>query len=585
MAVMIPDFVHPDCKSNAERYLFDRLKEELDENYIVMHSLGLAKHGRNFSSEIDFLIVSQRGFLVLEVKGGRVRHKKGVWYFTNRYDETDSRRRSPMQQAREAMYALRANIRNHFGRDSDQDRTVFSDCVLFTDVLFQQASPEWDLKKVYDVSRLQKNISSLVEEMYSYGIEEHERVVGHLPVKLSTTRLGELRDHLRRDFDLVPSLITQVNQSYQNMIKLTDRQFKVLDMLENDRVVVRGGAGTGKTLLAMQKARNHARKGERVIFICFNALLASSLKKSVQDEELQDQILVTTLHAFCLNIIKKAGLVSDIEEDLGTHHFFQKTLPEYFPEAFCHLYHDSPFEVMIIDEGQDFKYYKPYVELVDWLVQGGLKNGRWAWFEDDKQAIFNVETGDEVFDPTQYGTGNIRLRENCRNTRPIAIFTDLVSGTEPQECLNTSGPQVEKIYYRGVKHQFKKVENMVSRLLSDGIQPDEIILLTAKNTEKSVLADHDRIAGNRLIQVGREWLNPSHSIRYTSVWKFKGLESKVIIVTDIEELVSIEARKLNYVSFSRANAYLGVCIHEACKEEFNQLAREYAMLFVSQSQM
>ena len=110
MAVMIPDFVHPDCKSNAEKYLFDRLKKELDKNYIVMHSLGLARHGRNFSSEIDFLIVSQRGLLVLEVKGGRVRHEMGVWYFTNRYDETDSRRRSPMQQAREAMYALRANI-------------------------------------------------------------------------------------------------------------------------------------------------------------------------------------------------------------------------------------------------------------------------------------------------------------------------------------------------------------------------------------------------------------------------------------------------------------------------------------------
>ena len=53
------------------------------------------------------------------------------------------------------------------------------------------------------------------------------------------------------------------------MIKLTDGQFKVLDMLENDRVVVRGGAGTGKTLLAMQKARNHARKGETSNFYLF----------------------------------------------------------------------------------------------------------------------------------------------------------------------------------------------------------------------------------------------------------------------------------------------------------------------------
>ena len=67
----------------------------------------------------------------------------------------------PMQQAKEAMYALRANIWDHFGRDSDQGRTVFSDCVLFTDILFQEASPEWNLKKVYDGASLQDSISSL----------------------------------------------------------------------------------------------------------------------------------------------------------------------------------------------------------------------------------------------------------------------------------------------------------------------------------------------------------------------------------------------------------------------------------------
>ena len=577
----MPDSIHPDCKSNAERKLFSRFEQELSGNYIVMHSLGLAKHGRNFSSEIDFLIISYQGMLILEVKGGRVSHERGVWHFTNRFNETDSRRKSPMKQAREAMYALRGNVWNKFGRDSDQGRTIFSDCVLFTDVPFREDSPEWDLKKIYGSDRMRTNLAALVKEMYNYAAEEYERVVGHLPAELSKNHLNELRKYLRRDFDLIPPLSSQINMSYQNMIKLTERQYEVMDMMESDRVVVRGGAGTGKTLLAMQKARKHAGKGEKVIFICYNTLLASSLNKIVHGEGLQNQLTVSTLHAFCLKTIRAAGLRVVIEEN--TDHFFQKILPEHFPEAFCQVYDHPPFDLMIIDEGQDFKYYRPYVEMVDWIVEGGLEKGRWIWFEDDRQAIFSTHSDGDVFEPEQYGTAKIRLRENCRNTRPIAAFTGLISGVLPEGDLKRKGPEVEEQYYRSTSHQFGVIENMISRLLSDGMNPDEIIILTTKSATRTVLAEHNRIAGHRLAPLDREWFQTSDTIRYTSVWKFKGLESKVIIVTDIDNMLSPEARKLNYVSTSRANAYLGVCIHESCASEFDHMVQELALSFVKKN--
>ncbi len=45
--------------------------------------------------------------LVVEVKGGRLARRDGLWTFTNRYGETTSKREGPFEQARSAMFALR----------------------------------------------------------------------------------------------------------------------------------------------------------------------------------------------------------------------------------------------------------------------------------------------------------------------------------------------------------------------------------------------------------------------------------------------------------------------------------------------
>src|SRR5580700_418716 len=124
MARMIPEYINPDCKSRAERKLFDRLKTEVDDNHVVLHSLGLAKHRAKLYSDIDFAILSRRGLLALEIKGGRIERNRGRWYFTNRYGESTSKSESPMSQAKDGMYALRTAVRNKFGDSSSQAKTV-----------------------------------------------------------------------------------------------------------------------------------------------------------------------------------------------------------------------------------------------------------------------------------------------------------------------------------------------------------------------------------------------------------------------------------------------------------------------------
>ena len=147
MATMIPSSVHDDCKSNAERRLFSRLKNELPDSYTVFHSLGIAKHNKKLVAEIDFVIVGNKGILCLEVKGGRISQKSGVWSYTDRYGKVHKKGESPFNQARTAMFGLIASIKSKFKVPSPQAGAAIGYAVVFPDAQFTVESPEWDLKK------------------------------------------------------------------------------------------------------------------------------------------------------------------------------------------------------------------------------------------------------------------------------------------------------------------------------------------------------------------------------------------------------------------------------------------------------
>ena len=61
---------------------------------------------------------------------------------------------------------------------------------------------------------------------------------------------------MRPNFELLESLQAKIANLESNVVKLTEEQYKYLDMVaENSQVLCRGGAGTGKTFLAAELAR------------------------------------------------------------------------------------------------------------------------------------------------------------------------------------------------------------------------------------------------------------------------------------------------------------------------------------------
>jgi len=77
----VPTYFGEDVKSNAERKMFEILKAIELENVYILHSLGLPKHQTKIYGEIDFIIVCNRGIACLEIKGGRVECRNGIWFY------------------------------------------------------------------------------------------------------------------------------------------------------------------------------------------------------------------------------------------------------------------------------------------------------------------------------------------------------------------------------------------------------------------------------------------------------------------------------------------------------------------------
>ena len=248
-------------------------------------------------------------------------------------------------------------------------------------------------------------------------------------------------------------------------------------------------------------------------------------------------------------------------------------MPEVFGPAFVELYDAPPFDLVIVDEGQDLKT-RPYIGMVDWLIDGGMQNGNWIWFEDNQQNIYRPgQHCDGQATLEQYRPAKKRLTKNCRNAKPIASFNSNITGVTHPKCLVEGGVEVSPVFYKDASHQKRLIERRVSSLLSEGIVPEDIVILSRHTKAKSALKGLTEIANRNLVHYENSTPGDK-SLRYSTIHKFKGLESKVVIVTDVDDIEKDYTKSLNYVAFSRPTSYLEVLMHEDVRESFEDIGRE-----------
>lgn len=567
---MIPPVVGEETSSPGERDLFDRFKTDPGAtDWVVLHSLDVPRHRRQVMGEIDFVVVMPgQGVLCLEVKSHRTvrRDLDGLWHL----GQDPPTRTGPFRQASEGMHSLREYVAE---RAPELRGILFWSAVCFTHVPFTITSPaEWHSWQVIDIAALRARPLS---ESLSAVIENARTLVSSKPTgkwlpapgaEPTSAQVDSIVKILRPGFEFFESPKSRRRQRDDELRRFTSEQFAALDAMDpevNPRVVFEGPAGTGKTLLAIEEARRSTLRGERVLLCCFNRLLGSWIRKEV--EPFGDQVRCSTFHRLLLD-------VACVSPPVGAGStFWNDDLPDAALEAVLSG-RVEPFDVAILDEAQDL-LRDSYLDVLDALFAGGLREGRWRFFGDfEQQSIYGSNTAAirDVLAERAPGTPRYRLRKNCRNTPRIASFVTLLAAFErgyPEVLRADTGIEPEMLYYDSNAAQVAMLQELLARLYDEGYSGREIVILSPRvDAAAAQLKDppwSDRVKPAETELPG--------GIRYCTIQAFKGLEAPVVIIADITSVGTADDHSLFYVGVTRATERLYVLASSDLKSAVVQL--------------
>lgn len=521
-------------ESNAERKLFQAFERTAFEGATVFHSLNIPKHQKKQFSEADFVVVSNRGVLVLEVKGGRLSVKRGIWYTRDGKDNVDELKESPVAQVTSARISIE-NMLWEKSLDINLKKVNFGFGVMFPDVKLGDIGIELTREEVFDVIDLdRKNLGRWLDKLYKYWSERTKR-----SDRLTNHEVAVLCSAMRGEFDREKSLLADVSESWDQMISLTEQQYMAVDtILANKQVIVEGGAGTGKTLVAIKAAKELAGSGKRVLFVCRSPVLTSFVKAQLKGTD--------------IDVVKFSALQES---------------PDNIPL----------FDSLIVDEGQDMLDMGS-ISVIDSVFEHGMNDGSWYFFMDpNNQGSLYAEKDEDAVDYLKSCGTRLPLSRNCRNTRQIAIHTLIFTGGNIGKCkvVGEGLPVLEKDFDHDSRaHLASLIDAQLAHWVDeDGVKLGDITLLSPLAYEQSVVQQLDKRWRRKITIInesfGERWLDTA--LPFSTIRDFKGLENKCVMLLDLDALLD-HRNAINelYVAMTRANTVLWMSVPASGRDWFNE---------------
>ena len=543
MTTFIPPYMGEEIKSNAEKKMYDVLQKLNMKNAYVLHSLGLPKHQSKIYGEIDFVVVCDRGVACLEIKGGRVECRDGKWFFKDRYGVEREKPEGPFAQVTGNMFSLRDVLKKKFQNNKHMKNLLTVCGVVFPDIEFKSVSQEIISDIVYD--NRTEDITGYMNRVFDYWEKRQHRQ----PSRLSPGDIKDIVQFLRGDFMFVPTLSDRLNSVEKRLVRLTSEQAQLMQALAlNKHLLIEGNAGTGKTLLAVDFAKKKAASGKKVLFLTYNKNLANNVIRQVDTIE---NLKVINIHALFGEYV--AVDVKKMQENPNV--YFSEILPEIFYEYLSELSDEEleriKYDLIIMDEGQDI--LKPlYLYSLDTLLRGGFANGDWAVFYDEKQNIYNPDYNDGMEILRGYNCTEFKLFVNCRNTVQIGTYSSKISGIDLGEFIRENGEEVQNISYEDDDDFKKKITGILKNLRKEKVDIRDVVFLAPKKYKNSKVAQ----AGIEVNEIGDNFDNSKELPVYATIQGFKGLDSKIVILTDVEYIRKENLSSFLYIAGTRARTLL-----------------------------
>lgn len=541
MARLIPKQKLEEIANSVEKEVAELLVDQLPAEVTIFHSQPWLAPGRDETRDSDFLDQGEADFIILhpnygildlEVKGGVIEYAPEERNFYRKVGGGRRKKiRDPFAQGQKNLHRITDAIVENSFKNEGKAPFVHGYAAIFPDCIYEGALPPGgeDPRIVFD----KRHLAVLGKQVVT-AFRAWDRRSNHSKGKVQPADVIEkIKLALLPEFRLKPSLQRSMDRDESELVRLTKDQAKLLKILEeHPRALIKGVAGSGKTMLAMDKAASFAKSGHRTLFLCYNELLAEFLRDQVP-EALRGKLNVRHFHAWCRECcVKPAAVKNGIcfqvpEKRIDRKKFWDTTSAELLLKAIPLI--NENYDALVIDEGQDFAN--------DWWypIEAALDHSR----ADRSLYIF--------YDPDQnlYGRGlqfpieakPYALLENCRNTQSISRFCRAIIGNDQR--LMGSAPEGELpvlLLAHSVQDQFSSIQQILDQLLkSEGLQSSQIAVLVAGGiTDSCGFKGINKCGKHQLSSTIQDWKNKK-GVLLASSKKFKGLEADVVILTDMPE--------------------------------------------------
>ena len=532
----------------AELALYDALQSQLPDDFFVYHGLRYLEEEKAAEGEVDFLILHRdHGLLSIECKGKGIRRSgTGQWFRLCEDGKEWPLKEDPFQQAqrtlKDLVKELNSRVQRLIPRLAGHFPFTHGYAVAFPLTFLDHADLPLNLQRrmVFDATDMGRLGERILD---AYRFWKAQRPEG--PKLLEHEFKSFRRKILHPKLHLTESFGARLQLDTEAFVRLSREQVLTLKgILSNPRLRVSGGAGTGKTVLALEAVKMLSGRGLSTLLLCYNQGLSRFLDGALEDRQAEaGKIDIHTFHALCRRAFECLEIPFSVparQDPEASAHFWNETAPLVLLEA-LDKGKVGPWDAIVVDEGQDFAR--------DWwaVIQECLrdrKGGSLIIFYDPRQEIFGRGCHVPEAGPA------ISLQCNFRNSRMIfEAMRELV----PLEMeLHPRCPKGVEVT-RHIQKSRSKALDMIGELLKGyleeaHVRPEQIVIITPHTRENSLLAGVNELAGRPLVE---DPAQRQGAILHTTIGKFKGLESDIVILADIDpddERCNVNAR---YVALSR----------------------------------
>jgi len=524
-----PRFAH-----ESERVVWDLLQRQKDADWVVLANQRLTTAKKDHELDLVVLMPGE-GVVVVEVKGGSVWvDEQGLWRQGSRRDNLIH----PVDQARDGKYALREYVeRDPRWRDSSRRRIRWGHAIVlpFSDLADDFATPDcprWTISGGSDLNDLAERLRAVVARQETACRRPNDDDLD-LIVEILSGRSLPVHDVAAEadDREAVADRLTQEQAALLSVTRLINR------------MEIRGGAGSGKTILALTQAKDLTRgqgerKAQRVALVCYSIGLSQYFRR---------QLAGVPRHHRPAFVGSFEDLANEWGIDTASHDrndaaFWERDLASRMTEIAAALPDGKKFDAVIVDEAQDFAdhWWYPLMKALRDEDEGGL-----YVYSDENQRIF------ARFGQPPVPLVPLVLDHNLRNTQqiarafgPLAPMRMHLRGGVGADVRFISCPRDEAI---------GSADDQVDLLLAQGWQPQHVALLTMGSRHP---AQVERQEADGHVGYWRSFWD-NDDVFYGHVLGCKGLERRAVVLC-VNAKNTERAREMLYVGMSRATDELVV---------------------------